>query len=409
MTYRKADVLIVIMGTNPFPNIVSAATRVRTDGYIFCICSEDTAGEPYKKFKKLLEKKGFIDGHVKKYSLTKEEMDVENIVYKIKKSIFNEILRITQGDIIIELNYTCGKKIMSSVAYDVIRNMEFKDVGRDIKINLTYIDAERELMYVEQLGGEKTSVRLCDLEESFELNIVDIIKTYNTKIGEVVEEPRYEVLSNKLGGMFENVSYEEYKKLIEVKENLYGLANDKEKKKNFINELKAYVENSDFPISIEDIESADFNKKDMVEYFRKTEWFEEYIFSKLFSLKKEKIIEGLAANITRKPIDNETQFEVDIVMYKKYKIYAISITTENNVESAEGKLYEIFQRSTDLAGDETKKGYINLCWDVSKLKAKCVNLWDDDLPKDVFIAGVNDLSNLKIKVKNWICGGEKDE
>jgi hypothetical protein len=96
-------------------------------------------------------------------------------------------------------------------------------------------------------------------------------------------------------------------------------------------------------------------------------------------------------------------------MYKKYKIYAISITTENNVESAEGKLYEIFQRSTDLAGDETKKGYINLCWDVSKLKAKCVNLWDDDLPKDVFIAGVNDLSNLKIKVKNWICGGEKDE
>ena len=35
MTYRKADVLIVIMGTNPFPNIVSAATRVRTDGYIF--------------------------------------------------------------------------------------------------------------------------------------------------------------------------------------------------------------------------------------------------------------------------------------------------------------------------------------------------------------------------------------
>ncbi|WP_268876577.1 hypothetical protein [Acetivibrio saccincola] len=42
MTYRKADVLIVIMGTNPFPNIVSAATRVRTDGYIFCICSKDT-------------------------------------------------------------------------------------------------------------------------------------------------------------------------------------------------------------------------------------------------------------------------------------------------------------------------------------------------------------------------------
>lgn len=140
-----------------------------------------------------------------------------------------EILRITQGDILIELNYTCGKKIMSSVVYDVIKNMDFKDVGRNIKINLTYIDAERELMYVEQLGGEKTSVRLCDLEESFELNIVDVIKTYNTEIEEVIEEPKYKMLSNKLGEMFENISREEHIKLIEAKRTLLK----KEKMKNF--------------------------------------------------------------------------------------------------------------------------------------------------------------------------------
>ena len=93
---------------------------------------------------------------------------------------------------------------MSSVVYDVIKNMDFKDVGRNIKINLTYIDAERELMYVEQLGGEKHQVRLCDLEESFELNIVDVIKTY-TLNEEVIEEPKYKMLSNKLGEMFENI------------------------------------------------------------------------------------------------------------------------------------------------------------------------------------------------------------
>ena len=372
MTYRKADVLIVIMGTNPFPNIVSAATRVRTDGYIFCICSEDTAGEPYKKFKKLLEKKGFIDGHVKKYSLTKEEMDVENIVYKIKKSIFNEILRITQGDIIIELNYTCGKKIMSSVAYDVIRNMEFKDVGRNIKINLTYIDAERELMYVEQLGGEKTSVRLCDLEESFELNIVDVIKTYNTEIEEVIEEPKYKMLSNKLGEMFENISGEEHNKLIEAKKNL---TKERENEKIFIKELKATLEDFNLPVSMEDINSSGFKSdKKIKEYFEGSKWFEEYILSKLLPLKEEKIIEGLVANVERKPVHNEKRFEVDIVLYKRYKMYAISLTTTNKLNTATQKLYEIFQRSTDLAGDETEKSLITLFWDVNELKEKCMNL-----------------------------------
>lgn len=406
MTYRKADVLIVIMGTNPFPNIVSAATRVRTDGYIFCICSEDTAGEPYKKFKKLLEKKGFKEKHIKKYSLTKEEIDVENIQYKIKNMLI-EILRITQGDILIELNYTCGKKIMSSVVYDVIKNMDFKDVGRNIKINLTYIDAERELMYVEQLGGEKTSVRLCDLEESFELNIVDVIKTYNTEIEEVIEEPKYKMLSNKLGEMFENISREEHIKLIKAKKNL---TKERENEKIFIKELKATLEDFNLPVSMEDINSSGFKSdKKIKEYFEGSKWFEEYILSKLLPLKEEKIIEGLVANVERKPVHNEKRFEVDIVLYKRYKMYAISLTTTNKLNTATQKLYEIFQRSTDLAGDETEKSLITLFWDVNELKEKCMNLWDNDLPKNVFITGVRDLPDIKDKVKNWISGGEKSD
>lgn len=40
--------------------------------------------------------------------------------------MLDEILRTTQGDILIELNYTCGKKIMSSVVYDVIKNKNLK-------------------------------------------------------------------------------------------------------------------------------------------------------------------------------------------------------------------------------------------------------------------------------------------
>lgn len=261
---------------------------------------------------------------------------------------------------------------MSSVVYDVIKNMDFKDVGRNIKINLTYIDAERELMYVEQLGGEKTSVRLCDLEESFELNIVDVIKTYNTEIEEVIEEPKYKMLSNKLGEMFENISGEEHNKLIKAKKNL---TKERENEKIFIKKLKATLEYFNLPVSMEDINSSGFKSdKKIKEYFEGSKWFEEYILSKLLPLKEEKIIEGLVANVERKPVHNEKRFEVDIVLYKRYKMYAISLTTTNKLNTATQKLYEIFQRSTDLAGDETEKSLITLFWDVNELKEKCMNL-----------------------------------
>lgn len=107
---------------------------------------------------------------------------------------------------------------------------------------------------------------------------------------------------------------------------------------------------------MEDINSSGFKSdKKIKEYFEGSKWFEEYILSKLLPLKEEKIIEGLVANVERKPVHNEKRFEVDIVLYKRYKMYAISLTTTNKLNTATQKLYEIFQRSTDLAGDETEK------------------------------------------------------
>jgi hypothetical protein len=323
--------------------------------------------------------------------------------------VLDEILRTTQGDILIELNYTCGKKIMSSVVYDVIKNKKFKNTGRNIEINLTYIDAERELMYVEQLDKRKvSSIKLCDLEESFELSVIDIIETYNTEICEFIEAPKYEKLSNKIGGVFESISNKEkgrkdYDDLMKARKRI---TKEKKNEKIFMDELNATLK--DFKLSEEDINSAGFkNEKEIKEYFEGSKWFEEYILNKLLPLKEEKIIDGLVANIKRKQVLNEREFEVDIVLYKRYKMYALSLSATNSLNTATEKLYEIFQRSTDLAGDETEKGLITLLWDgeLKELKAKCMNLWDDDLPSGVFISGVKDLPCLKDKVKNWICGG----
>lgn len=39
---KKADLLYLIMGTNPFPNIIAAITRAKEDGEIVCICTKKT-------------------------------------------------------------------------------------------------------------------------------------------------------------------------------------------------------------------------------------------------------------------------------------------------------------------------------------------------------------------------------
>lgn len=419
MNISKADVLIVIMGTNPFPNIISSLTRVKENGLICCICTKETTrGEkPFERFKSLLARNNkFINIDILELPDYLDRKDIED---KTSNKL-NEIFRKISGDLLLEINYTGGKKIISSVVYEVIKNFDYKDTGRKIDVNLTYIDSERELMYIESGGSYKPKyssdkIKLTELKESFKIGIVDIIQTYNSTFNEnkFKEKPDKEELSNALGRLFENVSFEDFNKMMDFKTKLYETADAAqkgEKRKTFLNDIDILLKSFNIPLSIEDIKSAGFQKdKEIVEYFRKTDWFEEFVLYKLLPLKEEHIIEEIVANADKKGSEDENNYEVDIVIYKKYKLYAISITTISDRKEAEGKLYEIHQRANDLGGEETKIGYINLCWDVEVLKEKCRNIWDDDISENVFIAGAQDLKHLKDKVKKWICGGGIDE
>lgn len=417
MNISKADVLIVIMGTNPFPNIISALTRVKENGLICCICTKETTrGEkPFERFKSLLERNNkFINIDILELLDYLDRKDIED---KTSNKL-NEIFRKISGDLLLEINYTGGKKIISSVVYEVIKNFDYKDTGRKIDVNLTYIDSERELIYIESRGSYKPKysrdkIKLTELKESFKIGIVDFIETYNNPIKKkrLKKKPDKEELSYALGRLFENISFEDFNKRMDFKTKLYETAyaaQKGEKRKTFLNDIDILLKSFNIPLSIEDIKSAGFEKeKEIVEYFRKTDWFEEFILYKLLPLKEEHIIEEIVANVDKEDLEDENNYEVDIVIYRKYKLYAISITSDP--KEAERKLYEIHQRANDLGGEETRIGIISLCWDVEELNKKCRNIWDDDISENVFIAGAHDLKYLKDKVKAWICGGGINE
>lgn len=414
MNISKADVLIVIMGTNPFPNIISAFTRVKENGLICCICTEKTKEKPFKKFKSLLEENNKL--------INIDILDIPNYLDRNEiedktSNKLNEMFRKISGDIMLEINYTGGKKVISSVVYDVIKNYDYKATGRKIDVNLTYIDSERELMYIESGGSHNSKysssiIKLSELKENFKISSVDLIGTYNDSVEKkkIKEKPEKEKLSCALGRLYENVSFDNYKKMMDFKTKLYetaNAANNSEKRNNFLNDIEILLKSFNIPLAIEDIKSAGFgNEKSIVKYFRKTDWFEEFILYKLLPLKEEHIIEEIVANVKKESVD-ENNYEVDIVIYKKYKLYAISITSDP--KEAERKMYEIHQRANDLGGEETKYGIITFDWSIEGLKEKCRNIWDNDNSENVFIAGVQDLKDLKDKVKTWICGGGTNE
>ncbi|SNX52849.1 hypothetical protein [Thermoanaerobacterium sp. RBIITD] len=410
---NKADVLYVIMGTNPFPNIISAVTRLKNDGRIICICTDETAEYPYERFRKLIVTKN-ITNKVEKIVI-RDKSYMGSIKDALVKKL-DETLKEGNNINLLELNYNGGTKVMSSAAYDVVKNYDYKK--RDTDVNLTYIDPEREFIYCEYKRKNKQdfnhfSKKLSELNGCCDLSVMDIVCTYldadMIRFDKIKYKSKMNELSNKLGDLVANMKNDdEYNKVIIFIKSLYCLSKKYNKaSEEFKNELNGLFRNCSEMKDYIDINSLGFDSsKDMFNYFKKTEWLEEYILNILVELKGEAIIDDALSNITKKYDDsNKDEFEVDLVAYRKYKIFAISVTSESDTEVAKKKLYEIKQRAKYLAGDESGICFINLCWNVKQIEDEYKNIWDDFTTKNTLILGAQDFHNLKAKLKEWIMGG----
>ncbi|HHW70909.1 MAG TPA: DUF1887 family protein [Clostridiales bacterium] len=414
MIREKADILFLIMGGNPFPNLISATTRINKGGRIICICTEDTEGHPYNRFRRLVKEK--MNNNITIEKLLINKFNRRSIEEKIQEKLDN-LLYMEDKINLLELNYTGGIKLISITAYHVIKNYNYDKYNKNPNISLTYIDPERELLYFEFSKGTNKKyisdcVSLSQLDSNFDLNIKDIISVYSNidNMEEINEEgamPKAKELANKLGNLFCGVGKKQYDERVKfIKENTAtgSWTNDK---KQFINNLsQAFLDYNIFSNNDEINLLLGSNDEEIFGYFAGTKWLEEYILNILIELKEEGIIEDVQHSIKKIRSDEEQGvFEVDLVAYRKYKLFAISITSISTQEEAKGKLYEIKQRAKNLAGDEAGICYINLCWDTDELKREYKNIWDDETLENTLILGVQDFSNLKNELREWLKEG----
>ena len=415
MIGEKADVLFLIMGGNPFPNLISIATRIKKGGKIICVCTKETERHPYNRFRGLVRNK--MDGNINVEKLVINKPNRKSIEEEIKGKL-RALLSVEDEINLLELNYTGGTKLISTVAYHVMKNYDYSEYNKNLDVSLTYIDPERELLYFECSKGANKEhfsdhVSLSQLDSNFDLNIKDIISVYgNVNLMKAKNSPEMEELADQLGNLFCGINKGEYTKRIEFIDKLYEITKGRKDNRKDLEGFKKDLNKILFDYKLlpdyENVDSLGFKTdKRMFKYFRGTKWLEEYILNILIELKEEGIIEDVLSSVEKTEVDEEQGvFEVDLVAYRKYKLFAISVTSFSTQEEAKGKLYEIRQRAKNLAGDEAGICYINLCWETDELKRECRNIWDDETLENTLILGAQDFSNLKNKLSEWLMGGE---
>lgn len=415
MIKEKADILFLIIGGNPFPNLISAATRIKREGKIICVCTEDTGGKSYDRFRKLVKKK--MD-NVMIEKLMINELNKKDIGEKIQSKLTalgNSIIGENKISLL-ELNYTGGTKLISTTACLVIKGFNYEKYNKKVNINLTYIDSERESLCFEFREGTKGDyipgyISLFKLDSNFDLNIDDILSTYgdekNTRVtSKEKSKPKFEEIANRLGNLFCNIDKEQYNDWIKffsekIRKEMRKLGKD-QYKKYLIKIFSDYNIFSDEEILL----LSELEEGKLYAYFYETKWLEEYILNILIELEEEGIIEDVRIKVERIKADGEQgEFEVDLVAYRKYKLFAISVTFINEADNAKGKLYEIKQRAINLAGDEAGVCYINLCWEIEKLKTNYRDIWNNEKLESALVLGVQDFSDLKDKLRGWLKGG----
>lgn len=383
---RKSDVLFLIVGTNPMPNIISIENRVKDNGKIFFICSKEnntifSTDKIVNDIKEIMYNKY---PNIETKSITVNIQDESNMIQEII-NVFP-----VEKNITIELNYTGGTKLMSSAIYGY-----FKKIlrNKEVDIVLSYLDCEKDLFVFEE--NENGKIKFS--EEKLEVNNIynnftlkDIIISHGLNYNKDRKETKFEDISYEMFSNFELKSIEEKNQWIEeINMILQDKENLKELLLNFINKQ---VVNSDLtPINNLGI--------DKLKKYSLGDNLEEYIFKILTILREEKEIDEFVWSYQQNETDSMAGTEIDFIIIRGTKNYLLSVTLCEGEYECKPKLYEAKTRAHQIAGDETRVGFICL-YNSHKELQELIGA-EDKYSKDLVIA-LDNFNDIENKLRQWV-------
>ena len=384
---RKSDVLFLIVGTNPMPNVISILNRVKENGKVFLIHSNEKGG--------VFSTESIANSLINIFKEKNESIVLEPIaVNMMSESNMVQEVKYRMNSLsnsCIELNYTGGTKLMSSTIYGY-----FKDEMRkgERNIILSYLDYAKELFVYEEYKENK--IISCE-EEVEEVNInntlklEDIIKSHGLNYDKSRKNTSFENISYEFFSNIEKMSANEKKSWLEEFNNIYRKAMKEKSKEILVDFIREYSSN----LQIDEICDLSF---DEVKNYVLGDNLEEFIFRILIELKEKSEIDDFLWSYEQLETDEMASTEIDFVIIKGLKNYLLSVTLCEEEYVCKPKLYEAKMRGEQLAGDETRVGFI--CLYKSHEELEEIIGADGRYSKDLLIA-IDNFNNIKEKLTEW--------
>lgn len=394
---EKSDNLFLVIGTNPMPNLIAIANRVKAGGNIYLIASSDEdkessfgTGGIANKIKTELESKKIFN-----------KIEIISVNKNSEKSIIDELEKcVKEIGKIMELNYTGGTKFLSSICYSYFKD---KMISENRKVILSYFDNIKDKFIIEENlnQGRKYKEVYANKAKFGEIfSLEDIVKCHNINIEIEKKEPNYGQYGYQFGEKFRTLDTNEKSEIIRKLNCIHRSKDSNEMIKftrDFIsNEAAEYLEK----------ESEKLTEKKKREYLCKFlfgDGFEEYFLKILLDMEESNEVEEFIWSFNPKRKKNKNEMEIDFIIRNGYDITAMSVTMCETIEECRSKLYEIITRAEQLGGKYCKKIFVCLYDDSNDLLDYVKN--NEILnSKELLVIGVNNFEKVKESILMFLKG-----
>ena len=392
----QADVLFLLIGTNPLPNYVAACLLATDKATIYLLHTPgqkgtgEVAGRLKTRLEQCLPGSSIILREI-------DEVDGKKIEAKLCKIITGP-LPVTSA---VGLNYSGGTKPMAVHVYHALRQA-FPDGC------YSYLDARSLKMVIRQ---KDAPTQMLLVGRTVELGLVELVTMHGYRLETPRDMPRVSELCKAIAQvhLFKD-GFTQWRDWL----NTFGDL-ECDPRLPTVSEFPALV-----PVvqafhdicggraTEEGVAKAIGCKNDRLSNccgFFLSDWLEKYTLGALLQFAPDLGIKHFGIGIEPKR-PGQRKFEIDVAAMYGYQLFAISCIVTEYAEKAKEHLLEIFVRARQLGGDEARLGLVCLVKDTVSLQREIEQTWDAEGKLRVF--GARHLAHLDRYMQNWFETANKE-
>lgn len=404
---KQLDILFLLIGTNPLPNYVSACFLAKKSARLILLHT-GSVGKVAENLQEVLLASG-QDFDCQQWEI--DEADGEKIFNRIEQYIEKYLRPLLDGrQIQVGLNYTGGTKPMAIHA-----RRTFSELC--LPVQFSYLDPRRLAMIVEDAGtfplGTQVTISLDQIlklhglkRHAAQSRFVEI-RAPGASPGQI-RLKRHAAQKIMAQSLREEDAWRDW-----IRNNLRDscgnwlkpaelktvILPNQPSLDEITRELAGHAEN----VQLQEAGAAcgfPENNDGIKDFAKWLEggWLEECVESSLAGVSAQLDLHDLFKGINI--FGEQSQFEVDVVALRGYQLFVFSCTTSPVEHMNKSKLFEVFVRSRQMGGDETRFAIVSFAADPAKLQKQLSEEWQAEDMVRVF--GKAHLKNLQNEIQAWV-------